>query len=169
MMRRPILAVGLAVALLVGAASPAWAPRTWLLPALQGVSCMTPDGTTGSFSGEITVDRFVVGRDGPEALVQLAGTCQTASGKELEVDSGNLLRVPVSVAAAGCEQLELLLGPAVDEGRDGFVTIDAFKVVLDNPEGSKRLERALCGTVNKVPRVPIPAQVAALNRVLNAS
>lgn len=168
MMRRSILALGLAAALLVAMAAPAWAPRTWLLPSIQGVACETPDGAVGSFSGEITVDRFVVGKAGPEALVQLAGTCVTTTGKELEVDSGNLSRIPVVIVAAGCEQLELLLGPAVEESRDGFVTIDPFKVSLDNAEGSKRLGHTLC-SASKVSRLPLPAQVAALNRVLNAS
>jgi len=42
-------------------------------------------------------------------------------------------------------------------------------VVLDNADGSKRLGAALCATSQKIPRAPVPAQVSALNRVLNAS
>nr|MBA2601795.1 hypothetical protein [Actinomycetota bacterium] len=141
---------------------------TWLLPPIQGVACTLPEGETGSFSAEITVDRFVFGRSGPEALVQVTGLCVTESGTELEVES-SLLRIPVSIVAAGCGGVELLLGPVVDESRGGYVTIDPFKVVLDNADGSKRLGAALCATSQKIPRAPVPAQVAALNRVLNAS
>ena len=168
MLRRSIVVVTLAAALVAALAAPAWAPRTWLLPSIQGVACTLPEGETGSFSGEITVDRFVAGRDGPEAFVQLAGTCVTASGTELQVDS-NLLRIPVAIVTASCDRLDLLLGPAVDESRDGYVTIDPFKVTLDNADGSKRLGAALCSTSRVVARAPIQAQVAALNRVLNAS
>ena len=168
MIRRSIAAVALATALVVAFAAPAWAPRTWLLPSVQGVACSTPDGQTGSFTGEITVDRFVTGKDGPEALVQLTGICATPSATELHVDS-NLLRVPVAIVGSDCERLDLLLGPAVDETRGGFVTIDPFKVSLENPDGSKRLGQALCVTSRLVPRAAIQAQVVALNRVLNAS
>lgn len=167
MIRRSIAAVALATALVVAFAAPAWAPRTWLLPSVQGVACSTPDGQTGSFTGEITVDRFVTGKDGPEALVQLTGTCVTASATELHVNS-NLLRVPVAIVASDCERLDLLLGPAVDETRGGFVTIDPFKLSLEN-DGSKSLGEALCLTSRLVPRGAIQAQVVALNKVLNAS
>ena len=64
MLRRSIVAMTVAAALLVTFAAPAWAPRTWLLPTIQGVACSTPDGQTGSFTGEITVDRFVTGKKG---------------------------------------------------------------------------------------------------------
>ena len=168
MLRRSITATALAAALLVTSAAPAWAPRTWLLPSIQGVACSTPDGQTGSFTGEITVDRFVTGKDGPEALVQLTGACVTLSATELNVDS-NLLRVPVSIVAAGCDRLDLLLGPAVDETRGGFVTIDPFKVTIDNPDGSKRIGGALCLISRLASRAPIQGQVAALNQLLNAS
>ena len=168
MLRRSIVVVTLAAALLALLAAPAWAPRTWLLPSIQGVACTLPEGETGSFSGEITVDRFVVGRAGPEALIQLAGTCSTESGTELVVDS-DLLRIPAAIVSVTCERLDLLLGPAVDESRGGFVTVDPFKVTLDNADGSRRLGAALCSTSRVVSRAPIPAQVAALNRVLNAS
>lgn len=168
MIRRSIASVALGTALVVAFAAPAWAPRTWLLPTIQGVACSTPDGQTGSFTGEITVDRFVTGKDGPEALVQLTGACVTASATELHVDS-DLLRVPVSIVAADCERLDLLLGPAVDETRGGFVTIDPFKVTIDNPDHSKRLRGALCLTSRLVSRAAIQGQVAALNQVLNAS
>jgi hypothetical protein len=157
-----------AAALLVTFAAPAWAPRTWLLPTIQGVACSTPDGQTGSFTGEITVDRFVTGKKGPEALVQLTGTCVTASATELMVDS-DLIRVPISIVAADCERLDLLLGPAVDETRGGFVTIDPFKVTIDNPDDSKRLGNALCLTSRLTSLAAIQGQVGALNQVLNAS
>jgi hypothetical protein len=168
MIRRSIAAVALATALIVAFAAPAWAPRTWLLPSVQGVACSTPDGQTGSFSGEVTVERFVTGKDGPDALIQLTGTCVTASGTELHVDS-NLLRVPVAIVASDCERLDLLLGPAVDATRGGFVTIDPFKVSIENPDDSKRLGDALCLTSRVVKRAAIQAQVMALNQVLNAS
>ena len=168
MLRRSIGAVVLAAALVVVFAAPAWAPRTWLLPSIQGVACSTPEGQAGSFTGEITVTRFVAGKAGPEALVQLIGACVTASGTELQVDS-NLLRVPVAIVGSDCERLDLLLGPAVDETRGGFVTIDPFKVTLDNPDGSKRLGGALCLAARLVSRGALQAQVAALNQVLNAS
>ena len=168
MLRRSIATMALAAALLMAFAAPAWAPRTWLLPSIQGVACSTPEGQAGSFTGEITVTRFVMGKAGPEALVQLTGACVTTSGTELQVDS-NLLRVPAAIVASDCERLELLLGPAVDETRGGFVTIDPFKVTLDNPDGSKRLEGALCLTSRLVSRGSVQAQVAALNQVLNAS
>jgi hypothetical protein len=168
MIRRPIAAVVLATALVVAFAAPAWAPRTWLLPSVQGVACSTPEGQTGSFTGEITVTRFVTGKTGPEALVQLAGVCATTSGTELDVDS-DLLRVPVAIVASDCERLDLLMGPAVDQTRGGFVTIDPFKVTLDNPDGSKRLGGALCLASRLVSRAAIQAQVGALNQVLNAS
>ncbi len=167
MIRRSIAAVALATALVVAFAAPAWAPRTWLLPSVQGVACSTPDGQTGSFTGEITVDRFVIGKDGPEALVQLTGTCVTASATELHVNS-NLLRVPVTIVASDCERLDLLLGPAVDETRGGFVTIDPFKLSLES-DGSKSLGGALCLTSRLVPGAAMQAQVVALNKVLNAS
>ena len=168
MLRRSILVVALAAALLATLAAPAWAPRTWLLPSIQGVACTLPEGGTGSFSGEVTVDRFLVGRGGPEALVQVTGVCVTESGTQLEVDS-NLLRIPVSIVGATCERLELLMGPTVGESRGGYVTIDPFKVALDNADDSRRLGAALCATSRIVARAPVPAQVAALNRVLNAS
>ena len=167
MIRRSIAAVALATALVVAFAAPAWAPRTWLLPSVQGVACSTPDGQTGSFTGEITVDRFVTGKDGLDALVQLTGTCVTASATELHVDS-DLLRVPVAIVASDCERLDLLLGPAVDATRGGFVTIDPFKVSLED-DGSKSLGGALCLTSRLVPQAAIQAQVAALNQVLKAS
>ncbi|MDQ3619153.1 MAG: hypothetical protein M3391_03375 [Actinomycetota bacterium] len=168
MLRRSIVVVTLAAALVAALAAPAWAPRTWLLPSIQGVACTSPEGDVGSFSGEITVDRFVVGRGGPEALIQLAGTCITESGTKLEVDS-NLLRIPVAIVTATCDRLDLLLGPVVEMSRDGYVTIDPFKVTLDNADGSKRLGAALCSTSRVVTRAPIQAQVVAFNRVLNAS
>jgi hypothetical protein len=168
MIRKTIAAVALAAALVVAFAAPAWAPRTWLLPSIQGVACSTPDGQAGSFTGEITVTRFVAGKEGPEALVQLTGVCATTSGTELAVDS-NLLRVPVAIVASDCERLDLLMGPAVDQSRDGFVTIDPFKVTIDNPDESKRLGGALCLTSRLVSRAAVQAQVAALNQVLNAS
>lgn len=168
MLRRSIVVITLAAALVAALAAPAWAPRTWLLPSIQGVTCTSAEGETGSFSGEVTVDRFLVGRGGPEALVHLTGVCVTESGTRLEVNS-NLLRIPVSIVAATCEQVELLLGPTVEESRGGYVTIDPFKVTLDNADGSRRLGAALCVTSRVVSRAPVPAQVAALNRVLNAS
>jgi hypothetical protein len=77
--------------------------------------------------------------------------------------------VPVAIVASDCERLDLLLGPAVDETRGGFVTIDPFKVTIDNPDGSKRLGGALCLVSRLVARGAMEAQVAALNQVLNAS
>ena len=75
----------------------------------------------------------------------------------------DLIRVPISIVAADCERLDLLLGPAVDETRGGFVTIDPFKVTIDNPDDSKRLEGALCLTSRLMSRAAIQGQAGALN------
>ncbi len=169
MIRRSIVAAVLAGVVVVAFAAPAWAPRTWFLPSIQGVACTTHDSQTGSFSGEITVTRFAKGEAGLEALAQLDGVCVMTSGAELEIDS-DLLQIPLSVVATSCERLELLLGPTVVESESGLVSIDQFKVVIDNPEGSKSLAKALCLTSRLVRlRADLQAQVVALNQVLAAS
>lgn len=166
-MKRYAVIFAIITAVLVGTASPAWAPRTMLLPPLQNIGCTLPDGSAATFAGELTIDEFFVGKEGLAAEVELAGAC-TSDGGAFQLDEPNSLISNVGLGDSSCSGVDLRLGPTIATVRAEPVTIGSFQVTMDNPTGSKRAKAALC-VVSKLPsKTPVKVVAQLLNVVLNA-
>ncbi len=165
---KSVAALVLSGAMLLAAAGPAFAPRSWGLPNL-----LAPCNDGRTFNGSLSLTRFDNRSGVLVARGSVAGTCGTEDNA-IPVDAEFV--APVTLQNASCDSIDVLLGDISVPVRDGNVTLDlqnasrpqGTSVLLDNPTGDGRLRGQLCATARIVDQGSLSKIVASLNRVLLA-
>jgi hypothetical protein len=159
-----------ALLLLAGtaAAAPAQAPAGAVTAPVTG-TFTDANGGTGTFTGTYTIDRFVENGDAVTAEGTLTGVLKDATGADAGTVDATPAALPLDPAAtaAGCEVLDLVLGP-LDLDLLGLV-VHLNQVHLNItavPGAGALLGNLLCAVAGLLDGGPLAGLAGLLNQIL---
>ena len=168
-MKRSMLVACCAALLCAAIAAPAANAAPQTIEGITGTATNAAGQTAGTFTGTFTLQRFVRQNGAVAAVGTLTGQVTDPSGNILRTVTDQRVTLPVSIAQAECEILDLVLGPLNLDLLGLVVTLDTVHLNITAEQGpGNLLGNLLCAIAGLLdgPGATTNAVVAILNRIL---